>query len=384
MIDNSDTLDASQIGLREVARAIVSMSRLLLCLCLVLMAIGCRSRPISTIMRGSMNMNGDMNMRGDMNMSGDMKMSGEVATVMRSDNKASHLVSVPVYGKTSVNANRVCVIDVDGLLINKNMSGMGSLGENPVALFREKIDAVSADSSVSAIVLRINSSGGGVTASDMLARDLEQLAQRRGIPVVACILETGTGGAYYLAVGADRIVAHPTAIVGGIGVILNVYNLEDMMGQFGISPSPVKSGDRIDMGSPLRTMDESERNALKQLAGQFHQRFKSRVTQHRQVAEDCELFDGRVITGQEAQAKGLVDQVGYLDDAILMAKQLAGLPEQAPVVMLRRDNDRAYTALDITPNIPTTSTILPLRVPGLDRASLPTFLYLWQPDPSNQ
>ena len=323
-------------------------------------------------------------MRGTMSMTGNMKMSGDMRTTMRTDNTASHLVSVPVYGTASKECGRVCVVDVDGLLINKNMSGLGSMGENPVALFREKLDAIASDSSIRAVVLRINSSGGGVTASDMMARDLEQIVRSKGIPVVACIMETGTGGAYYLAIGADQVIAHPTAIVGGVGVILNVYNLEDMMGQFGITPIPVKAGDKIDMGSPLRSMEESERAALKQLASQLHTRFTDRVKLSRKLDDKSELFDGRVITGSEAQKIGLVDQVGYLDDAIIAARQLASLPERAPVVMLRRDNDRAYTALDVTPNTPTTSSILPLKVPGLDRASLPTFLYLWQPEPTNQ
>jgi protease IV len=329
-------------------------------------------------------MRGDMNMRGDMKMGGEMKMDGELSTVIRTDNTASRLVSVPVYGGSQAGHGRVCVVDIDGLLVNKNMSGMGSMGENPVALFREKLDAIAADPTVRAIVLRINSSGGGVTASDMMSRDLEQIIKSKSIPVVACIMEAGAGGAYYLAVGADRVVAQPTALVGGIGVILNVYNLEDMMGQFGIAAMPVKVGDRIDMGSPLRPMEEAERAAMKGLANQFHQRFKQRVQQCRQVAEDNELFDGRVVTGIEAKDLGLVDEVGYLDNAIMLARQLAGLPECSPIVMLRRDNDRAFTAFDVTPNTPTMSSILPLKVPGLDRASLPTFLYLWQPEPTNQ
>jgi protease-4 len=94
------------------------------------------------------------------------------------------------------------------------------------------------------------------------------------------------------------------------------------------------------------------------------------------------VFDGRVLTGEQAFSAGLVDQVGYLDDAVEVARQMAGLPLGAPVVMLRRDNDRAYTLLDVTPNTPTMSSILPLKIPGLDRSQMPNFLYLWQPEPT--
>ena len=165
-------------------------------------------------MRGDMNMNGNMRMAGDMAMTGDMKMTGEVSTVMRTTNAASRLASVPVYASPGqASARRICVVDVDGLLLNKNMSGLGSLGENPVALFREKLDCIAVDPSIGAIVLRINSSGGGVTATDVMSRDLEQLISQRRLPVVACLMEVATGGAYYLATGADAIVAHPTSLV---------------------------------------------------------------------------------------------------------------------------------------------------------------------------
>jgi protease-4 len=344
---------------------------------------GCRSRPLMTVMNGNMNVNGKMDMVGDMNMRGDMKMAGEVTTVMKSDNTASRLSSVPVYATTQTPVGKkICIIDVDGLMINRNMSGFGSMGENPVALFREKLDFVATDPSMAALVLRINSCGGGVTAADIMSRDLQRTIAARRIPVVACVMEVGTGAAYYLACGADRILVHPTSIVGGIGVIMNAYNLEDMMGQFGIVPIPIKQGPMIDMGTPGRVMEESERQALQAIADQFHNRFVQRVKASRKSIQVSEaVFDGRVFTGQTALEAGLVDQVGYLDDAIAWAGNLAGLDHEPTIVMLRRERDRAYSVLDVTPNSPTLQSIIPIKVPGLDRSSLPTFLYLWQPEP---
>lgn len=333
-------------------------------------------------MDGDMNMNGQMRMDGDMNMNGDMKMSGEVSTVMRTDNTASRLVSVPVYASSdSPMQKKIVVIDVDGLMVNKNIGGIGSMGENPVALFREKLDAVAMDGNVGAIVLRINSQGGGVTATDVMSRDLSQLKSQLGIPVVACLLDVGTGGAYYLATAADRIIAHPTSVAGGIGVILNVYRLDEALQGFSIYPIPIKSGEKIDIATPSRTMEEEERVMLQDMADSFHQRFIDRVTSTRQL-QSAEWFDGRVITGVQAEEAGLVDAVGYLDDAVVAARTLADLPATAPVEMLRRDNDRAYTLLDVTPNSPTMSSLIPLNIPGLDRSKLPTFLYMWQPEPS--
>jgi protease-4 len=79
--------------------------------------------------------------------------------------------------------------------------------------------------------------------------------------------------------------------------------------------------------------------------------------------------------------RGLIDQIGYLDDALLLAKEMAGLPPTARVALFRRCNDRALTIYDVTPNTPTGAGIFPLSIPGLDRAQLPTFLYMWQPEP---
>ena len=94
-----------------------------------------------------------------------------------------------------------------------------------------------------------------------------------------------------------------------------------------------------------------------------------------------EEFDGRVFLAPEAMERGLIDQIGYLDDALALAKELAGLPPNARVALFRRCSDRALTIYDVTPNIPAGSGIFPLSIPGLDRALLPTFLYMWQPEP---
>ena len=345
------------------------MFRMLLLLTLIF-GIGCRSRPF--LMRGALDVNGDMTMSGNMSAS------------MKTDNTASRLVSVVIPpGNTLAcqRAGKVAIVDIDGILINRNISGLGSMGENPVALFREKLDALRVDSTVKAVVLRINSPGGGVTATDIMSRDLVRFRQETNLPVVACLMDVGAGGAYYLAAHADAIIAHPTSIVGGIGVILNVYNLEDTLGQFNIASMPIKAGDQIDIASPERAMDTSERATLQSIANSFHARFIAHVKSVRPVsAAHAENFEGGIRTGSNALESGLVDSVGYLDDAIALARTRSNLAIDSAVVMFRRDNDRAYSQFDVTPNTP--FSLLPIKMPGLDRSSLPTFLYLWQPDPS--
>ncbi|TWT84020.1 putative signal peptide peptidase SppA [Planctomycetes bacterium CA13] len=368
------------------------MFRLIL-LCIAFFAsVGCQHRPMRVNMLGNiggkMNMDGNMNVTGDTRVDGTMHMTGDLATSIKTDNTASRLSQVTVEGDLS-QPRRVAVVDVDGLLINQNSGGLGSMGENPVALFQEKLRALESDPSIASIVLRIDSPGGGVTATDIMCQELRRFKTSRNIPIVACIMSTGTGGAYQLAIQADHVIAHPTSIVGGIGVILNLYSMEDTLGQYNIAAIPVKSGDKIDGGSPVRTMEQDERDLLQNIADEFHQRFVNEVKSRRfeltgpdEAGKLDDWFDGRVVTGRAATEASMVDQTGYLDDAIASAKHLAALDANAAVVMLRRDNDRAFTTMDVTPNTSQIGSLIPLNIPGFDRSKLPTFMYLWQLEPS--
>ncbi|HVX14055.1 MAG TPA: S49 family peptidase [Pirellulales bacterium] len=293
------------------------------------------------------------------------------------------LAEFTVMAGDATSAERIALVDVDGVLLNSDMTGMSSYGENPVALFREKLDCIAANPCYRGVVVRINSPGGGVTASDIMRRDLLSLKQRTGLPVIACLLDVGTGGAYYLATAADQIVAHPTSVTGGIGVILNLYNLQDAMAQFNIVGVPVKSGDNIDMGSPIREQPDNVRQMLQTMADEFHQRFRTAVEQARPAHDPrhAEDFDGRVFTAQQAWQRGLIDSIGYLDDAVAIARLAARRPA-ARVVLLHRRQDRARSPYAITPNIPLQGAALPVSMPGLERCKLPTFLYIWEPDPT--
>jgi protease-4 len=278
---------------------------------------------------------------------------------------------------------KVAVIDVDGLLLNTDMVGVYSQGENPVALFREKLEQAAGDPCVRAVVLRINSYGGGVTASDMMWHDLLAFKSRTHLPVIACLMDVATGGGYYLATAADQIVAHPTTVTGGLGVILNLYNLHDFMAQFNILGMPIRAGTHTDLGSPVRSLDESSRKLLQAMADQFQARFREVVAQTRPQHDPAQVddFDGRIFTADQALQRKLIDSIGYLDEAIAAAKQMAGTP-WAQVVLYHRGSDPVRTVYSVTPNIPIQATVFPLSVPGLDRTKLPTFLYIWQPDPT--
>jgi protease-4 len=309
-----------------------------------------------------------------------VNMSGDIVTRMPTDNTAQPVRQRVVAGDSCA-CEKIAIIDVDGVLLNRNFSGLNSMGENPVALFHEKLQAAQRDPLVKGVVLRINSPGGSVTASDLMRRDLLQFKQQCGKPVVASLLDVGAGGAYYLASACDYVTAHPTSIVGGIGVIINVYSLEDTLQQQNVESQAVRAGEFIDLGTPVKRMDDEGQQILEEIADEFHQRFIDAVAMYRPMA-DRSVMDGRILTANRAAAAGLVDEIAYLDDTIRHAEGLAGLGGSARVVMFRRCNDRALTEFDITPNSPSSLATIPLNIPGLDRAGLPHFLYLWQPEPS--
>jgi len=296
-----------------------------------------------------------------------METRSKIVTETAPVNEGGPVVAMPLDGSCAGKEAKIAVIDVDGLLLNMDMTGLYSLGENPVSVFREKLDAIAADPCVSAVVVRINTPGGGVTATDIMWRDLMAFRAKTHRPVVACLMDLGAGGAYYLATAADAIIAHPTSITGGIGVILNRYNLNGAMGYFSLQALPIKSGKHIDLGNEIVQEPAAERKQLLQaMADEFHQRFRQ-VVEHARPnvdATDVTLFDGRVFTAPQALHRRLIDRIGYLDDALATARELAHV-EQSRVVLYHRCNVREHSPYDITPNVPLQNTLLPISVPGL-------------------
>ena len=155
------------------------------------------------------------------------------------------------------------------------------------------------------------------------------------------------------------------------------------MAQFNILSTPVKSGVNIDVGSPIKALNEEQKKMLQNMADEFHDRFRNVVMQARPNIDsnDATIFDGRVFTARQAQERHLIDQIGYLDNAVAAARAEAGI-ECANIVFFHRRDDPALSQYSITPNTPLQKSIIPVNVPGLDRSKLPCFLYLWQMEPS--
>jgi len=282
------------------------------------------------------------------------------------------------------NAGRVAIVDIDGLIVNQNLVGASSAGENPVAAFREKLALAAFEPSVRGVVLRINSPGGGVAASELMAEELRRFRLETRKPVVSCLMDLSTSGAYYIAVGADLIVCQPSGITGSIGALVNCYNLELAMTSANVSADTIKSGDMLDMGSVLRTVKDNERALLQEIVNAHAKQFQARVATLRPAmtaADNLAIKDGRIISATRALELHLVDRLGFLEDAIEEAERRSGL-QGAEVVLLQRADLPIRSMYAIAPNTPIQNSFLPMSVPGIERSKLPTFLYLWQPDPT--
>jgi protease IV len=278
--------------------------------------------------------------------------------------------------------DKVALIDVEGMLLNARGSSLFGCGDNPVSLFRERLDAAAHDKHVKAVVLRINTPGGAVTASDIMYQDLCHFREQTHKPVVACMMDVAASGGYYLAVGCDRIFAHPTTVTGSIGVIMSLYNAAGLFGMLGIKSEPIKSGPNKDIGNPGRPMTPEERAILQHMVSGFYDQFVGVVVKGRagHLSEERvrALADGRVYTGLEARELGLVDEVGYLEDAIRAAKEMA-CAKDAAVVSYDKCQGCRGSIYAAAPHIPSQISVK-LDVPGLAAPAAGTaFMYLWEP-----
>jgi len=178
---------------------------------------------------------------------------------------------------------------------------------------------------VKAIVLRVNSPGGGVGPSQEIYRSL--MKTREVKPVITSMGGVAASGGYYAAAATNGIVANSGTITGSIGVIMGYTNFRQILDKIGLEPVVFKSGDMKDAGSPTRDMTEKERPYLQQLVTSLHGQFVRDVATARglEVPDVAKLADGRIYTGEEAKSLGLVDRLGNLEDALEWAAELGGL-----------------------------------------------------------
>lgn len=227
----------------------------------------------------------------------------------------------------------------------------------------EQLDKHRTNPSVKAIVLRINSPGGGVAPSQEVHEELLKTRQVNKKPIVASVGSLAASGGYYIASAADFIVANPGSITGSIGVLLQVPNISGLLKKVGVKSVVVKSGEHKDLASPTKEMTDAERAILQRMLDDVHNQFidvvaKSRQMDRRKIEA---IADGRIFSGREAQTLGLVDQLGNLQDAIERAATLAGIRGKPTVIQERK---RRFFFLDLLRGLDLLSFDLPVRSPS--------------------
>jgi len=279
-------------------------------------------------------------------------------------------------------SDKIAVIDMDGLMINRRKGGLMRTGENPVSLLLEKLDKAAGDPGVKAVVLRLNSPGGTVAASDIMHHRLLEFKRKIRKPVVACVVGLGCSGAYYLACGSDGIMTQPSAVTGNIGTIFQTFSVAGTMKKIGVKAVTIKSGKLKDMASPLHDLSDDERQVLEGIIQDLYQQFLAVVAKGRPGLGEQkirELADGRVFTAKQALAEGLIDRIGYLTDAIEWAKEMAGI-DRAKVVIYHRPSSYKPNAYgSATANVEGLGPLINIDLPDWLASGESQFLYLWQP-----
>ena len=216
--------------------------------------------------------------------------------------------------------DKVALVKLEGLLVSS---------EHVV----EELNEYAEDSSIKAIVLRIDSPGGGVVVSQEIYNAVKN-ARKEGKKVIASLGTVAASGGYYVAAAADRIVANPGTLTGSIGVKMEFANVEKLLEKIGVRGMVVKAGEYKDVGSPFREMTEPEKKLLQGVIDDVHSQFIEAVAAGRNLptADVRALADGRIFTGRQALSLKLVDQLGDLEDSIRIAGNLVGIKGKPKVV----------------------------------------------------
>lgn len=229
--------------------------------------------------------------------------------------------------------NKILRLEVHGAIMPSGGGLFSLVAKDPKADLRKQLRKAGEDSSVKAILLDIDSPGGAVTECDVMYEEiLRWKKEHKGIPVVALFGDMAASGGYYLGSAADWIVCHPSTLTGSIGVILSYTNFEELMKKYGVKEVTYKSGAKKDLISMSRMPTPEEEALLQGVVMDMYGRFLNVVAAGREgkakkltLEQIRALADGSVFTGGQALANGLVDQIGYLDDALAKVRSLAGV-----------------------------------------------------------
>lgn len=234
-------------------------------------------------------------------------------------------VGLSLLNDTRLGGDKVAVVRIEGVIVDARdaIEALRTFRGNP---------------SVKAIVLRIDSPGGGVVASQEIYAEVLKTRAEGRVKVVTSMGNLAASGGYYIAAATDRIIANPGTLTGSIGVIMELANVQGLLEKVGVQSVVIKSGLHKDLASPFRTMSEADRAILQATLDDVHDQFIQAVAAGRamEVEQVRDLADGRIFTGRQAKTAKLVDELGDLQDAVTLAGHLAGIVGEPRVLETRK------------------------------------------------
>jgi protease-4 len=279
---------------------------------------------------------------------------------------------------------KILLTDISGFLSEEGQSQTLVIGAPPprvplLVRFREELKKAAEDADVKALIVRINSPGGTVTASDIMFKELQMFKRNARVPVVAVMMDVAASGGYYIALAADTIVAHPTTVTGSIGVIMVTVNAEGLMQKLGLTAATIKSGERKDMGSPFKALTSEERQIFQSVIDGLQGQFLARLVESRKLPLETaqRIADGRVYTAQQALDLKLIDRIGYMDDVLEFTRRAIGV-DQAKVVVYQRPSEYRATYYARSEAPAGSLDVSVSRLASVMGAG-PGFFYLWWP-----
>jgi protease IV len=279
---------------------------------------------------------------------------------------------------------KILVISVSGFISDQPRKEFIRLKPSMTQEIVSQLNRAEKDKDIKAVVFKIDSPGGATTASDILYHEIFEYKKRTKVKIIVSMMGVATSGAYYISLPADHIIAHPTTITGSIGVIFLYPRINGLMEKIGIAMEVSKSGKNKDMASPFRMPTEEERRMMQNITRTLGNRFLDLVTRNRKIADKPmqTVSTARIFLPEEALNLGLIDEIGYLNDALSKAKSMAGLPDDAKVIVYRRityPDDNLYnsrvSAYDIQKE-----PLIDLGIAGGLSHMKTGFYYLWLPD----
>jgi protease-4 len=279
--------------------------------------------------------------------------------------------------------NKILLVPISGLIADLPSSDLLWSEPGMVTSIHDMLRVARRDPQVKALLLEIDSPGGGITASDVLYHELKEFHEQTGKEIVSVFGDVAASGAYYIASASQRIVAHPTAVTGSIGVIMPLIGMENLFAKIGVTARPIKSGAMKDVGSVFRDMTPEERQMLQGIVNDYYDRFVGIVLDGMKARgvkitreELVKYCDGSVFTGERAKQIGLVDEIGYFEDGVRAACDGAKIKRDETRVVAYRHKPGLLETLLARSSAPSAQG-LTLRLGGRAADETPRFLYLW-------